>query len=410
MALKDSSIKTPSSRRRKISYSGLYTFLTIFLLLLSQASTTQATEVCNKCPDPNRFSYPGVGFDLTLDYGTSVLYFPNRTYAIVAKIEGGPAYKRLISASAREAQHRFDNPPQDDPFTESQGASPASNPGPARRWLTRIQTAFNHNLPQHLPKAQQRTPQADPNTLPLTQMLQSLKTATEAYLSAPLPAIGISGPHILTPSHRQLLHSAMNSLNLECSSYPIFAPIAASWANDIGYPLNYEATKEQLVLAIDYNKSALTMSLLTEEGGVFETQKVAYAPQLGSDALYAKDCGRPNCSILDRQEIYRKKLVAFSSEFLRGGHPGGYWTENERENGGTEIVLFGDQAPNLDFHRFLEDMFENHTYDTSDLAEKSDPIFAAAMGVARVAKDTNDYPNCIINEWCQKPVSIDREL
>ncbi|KAI9702389.1 MAG: hypothetical protein M1836_000868 [Candelina mexicana] len=405
MGLQSSFIITLSSRRLKISHSGHYTFLTIFLLLLSQASTTQATEVCDKCPDPNRFSYPGVGFDLTLDYGTSVLYFPNRTSAIVAKIEGGPAYKHLMSDFALEAQYRFDNPPQDDHLTESR-ASPASCPGPAQRWLSMIQTAFNQNLPQYLPKALQRI---DPDTLPLTQMLQSLKTATEAYLSAPLPPIGISVPHMLTPSHRQLLHSAMNSLNLESSSYPIFAPIASSWANDIGYPINYEATKEQPVLAIDYSKSALIISLLTEEGGVFETQKVSYAHHLGSDVLYAENCGRPDRNIFDCQEIYRKQLVAFSNEFLRGWHPGGYWTKNERENDGTKIVLFGEPAPNLDFYRFLEDLFENPTYYTRHLAEKTDPIFAAAMGVARVAKDTNDYPNCISNEWCKKPVSIDRE-
>ena len=37
--------------------------------LLPLFSATSATVICDGCPDPNRFDYPGVGFHLALDYG-----------------------------------------------------------------------------------------------------------------------------------------------------------------------------------------------------------------------------------------------------------------------------------------------------------------------------------------------------
>lgn len=46
-------------------------FLGVWLGLSLFVSNTLvgATEVCRKCSDPHRFDYPGVGFDLTMDYG-----------------------------------------------------------------------------------------------------------------------------------------------------------------------------------------------------------------------------------------------------------------------------------------------------------------------------------------------------
>lgn len=44
---------------------GLWLGLLIFL----SNTLVGAAEICRKCSDPHRLDYPGVGFDLTLDYG-----------------------------------------------------------------------------------------------------------------------------------------------------------------------------------------------------------------------------------------------------------------------------------------------------------------------------------------------------
>ncbi|PNP80338.1 hypothetical protein FNYG_05937 [Fusarium nygamai] len=39
---------------------------------------------------------PGVAFVLTPDHGTAAIFFGNRSFAVVARVEGTPAYKNFM--------------------------------------------------------------------------------------------------------------------------------------------------------------------------------------------------------------------------------------------------------------------------------------------------------------------------
>lgn len=42
---------------------------TTTLVIFGLSGRVAATVICDTCPDSQRLLYPGVGFDLTLDYG-----------------------------------------------------------------------------------------------------------------------------------------------------------------------------------------------------------------------------------------------------------------------------------------------------------------------------------------------------
>jgi hypothetical protein len=57
-------MNTPNAMHR----SNQFLSICLGLNLISYAAVS-ATDICETCPDPNRFQHPGVGFGLTLDYG-----------------------------------------------------------------------------------------------------------------------------------------------------------------------------------------------------------------------------------------------------------------------------------------------------------------------------------------------------
>lgn len=47
----------------------LHLLVWLGVYVLMPTTRVAAGDLCRKCADPHRFEYPGVGFDLTFDYG-----------------------------------------------------------------------------------------------------------------------------------------------------------------------------------------------------------------------------------------------------------------------------------------------------------------------------------------------------
>ncbi|KAI9712908.1 MAG: hypothetical protein M1812_006777 [Candelaria pacifica] len=421
MRLQRSLTESLPQRHRKSSPFTFSTIFLSFLLLLFLASRTQATELCEKCPDPKRFNYPGIGFDLTLDYGTSVLYHPNKTSSIIAQISGGPSYKtQMLHFTQPAAQIKFsNNPTQPSLSTESHHhISQTSYLNPTLKFLSSIKTAIIHHLNHYLPQTRPPTPPINPTPIPLTKMLQSLKAATEAYLSQPLHTIGLSTPNFWHPTHHEILTLALQNADLKLATHrTITAAISASWShrsiryppiNNKEYPAQ-EKNEQSILLVIDYSNSALTLTILLEEDGVFETLKIIHRVDLGMDILKAGNC-EDEC----RNEYWREVRNTFTDMKDGLGIHDGWGSWGGRGDDGPKIVLVGEHAHDKAFIDLIRDESIIAGSGEEELAlERSDarhPVFAAALGVAMIAKAESDYPPCLISGWCNDPSRLGREL
>ncbi|KAL9123487.1 MAG: hypothetical protein Q9217_007077 [Psora testacea] len=240
----------------------------------------------------------GVGFSLSLDYGTASIYFSNGSIINLAKIEGGPSYKQMMRST----------PDSFEIHLTTQGSSiPSSSPHSST--ITTFSQAILKlpSLRTYLPPWLGGRPYTS-HSLVLVPMLRALKISTESYLETTTPSFSLLAAEIVFPFPISAFHlsalqsaSAYLSLPLPLSAQPP-AGILAARAMGIGrdcaaadaVSASADEEKEdvgeaQLILTVDYTDAALTALLLVEECNVFEYRRVLHSTRLGAAVRTAND-------------------------------------------------------------------------------------------------------------------------
>lgn len=315
---------------------------------------------------------------------TAAVYFSNGTTAPVAKIEGSNAYKtemrrlqsenEISQANWREASwaNRREMLKQ-----KKRSAQQAGVPPVFESW----QRALKAYLPwSHAAEAAQRSG--------LEQMLHELKIPTERYLEHSFEFVEISVPTIPPlgdGEQTHLISSALQKLNLQClDQTPMRATEAAAFANGIGYlPWDGGSLEREFVLYVNYELGGVRIEIdvldckppweLTNQWKYFETGEVL------RDELFWGDL-----------ESRLTKGVSVVEEGAR------WWIVLSGDQVVADQRLFKIVKKALEGREVLNDSVNmNLGNDASSI----DPIFAAALGVARKWKRDN----------CWLPYSLDED-
>ena len=162
---------------------------------------------------------------------------------------------------------------------------------------------------------------------------------------------------------------------------------AASTANGIGIcapNCDYENSKPQVILTVDYSRAALTAVLYVEQAGLFEEFRVTHDVELGHDKL-SQD-GRRHW---EGVKAALEKAIAIPDPGVDPSFPRSI----------SQLVLIGDRVTDDRLVDILKEVLESKLVAGAQVksgVEKSeeegivDPVFAAAMGVSIRAKKRMD--------------------
>ncbi|OBT60552.1 hypothetical protein VE03_10138 [Pseudogymnoascus sp. 23342-1-I1] len=218
-------------------------------------SLAAGTSICSDCPNAARWSAPGVGFDLTLDYGTSAVHFLNGTTVPNAAIEGNVAYKQQMLELVQTAV-----------AGNWTGGVELSAP----TWLHYIKGLFT-----------------SPSPTPLQLMLGSLKVDTEAYLGHAVHFAEVSFPVWLEMDSYQLhtIDLALRQLGITRTTkvFPQAIRAAAKAYARHNLPTGPQAQWE---LGLDYSRSALAIAVDELDRGVYENFVWKIRTDLGYDSAW----------------------------------------------------------------------------------------------------------------------------
>ncbi|KFY29421.1 hypothetical protein V493_02377 [Pseudogymnoascus sp. VKM F-4281 (FW-2241)] len=220
-------------------------------------SLAAGTSVCSDCPNAARWSAPGVGFDLTLDYGTSAVHFLNGTTVPNAAIEGNVAYKQQMRELVQTAVAR-------------NWTGGIQRPVPT--WFHSIKGLFSLKT----------------SPTPLQLMLRSLKIDTEAYLGHEVHFAEVSFPAWLDHDSYQLrtIDLALRQLGI---THTIKVPYQAIRAAEFAYARRSLPTSAQVQweLGLDYSRSALAIAVdEVDDGGLYENFIWKIRTDLGYDSAW----------------------------------------------------------------------------------------------------------------------------
>jgi hypothetical protein len=232
-------------------------------------------------------------------------------------------------------------------------------------------------------------------------MLRALKAATESALGSDVHEVYIT---TLLPVGKRLgdrLSAASSSLGLEFSGEVFSGTTAAAKAQGLfgrcsqqedgrnatrGHP-----SPEELVLIIDYSRSALTAALAIADC-TYEYRRVLSSPELGADAD-PEEFGRPPTKDFEqqRQQIMasgrdeKDDVLVDSLRRLIAMPVNGVRTREHTRI--DHVVLSGDMTDDARFRALMEevlgDRYENLIPDAVDKASSDvDPLYAAARYAA----------------------------
>ncbi|KAH7379839.1 hypothetical protein BKA64DRAFT_686457 [Cadophora sp. MPI-SDFR-AT-0126] len=209
----------------------------------------------------------GIGFELTLDYGTAAAAYSNGTTISVAKIEGGPAYKSEMRRLLLEA------------------LTPDSEPSV----FVTIIMAFMACL-RFLNVIER--PGEDS---PLKRMLSALKMSSEVFFEEEVQSVEIALPVTRSYSTKrdpqtQELDTILSSIGLSrTNEHPTRSSIATCFSNNIT-SLTTTSTASSItslpfILHLSYSCSALLLTLENLELGLLEVTKTTARLDLGAESI-----------------------------------------------------------------------------------------------------------------------------
>ncbi|KFY97861.1 hypothetical protein V500_01905 [Pseudogymnoascus sp. VKM F-4518 (FW-2643)] len=317
-----------------------------------------AMSICSDCPKAARWSQPGVGFDLTLDYGVSAVHFLNGTTVPNAAIEGSIAYKKQMRELVQTAAAYN--------WTEV-------IPQPAPTWLQYIKGLFWHP--------------ASPS--PLHSMLAILKTDTEAYLGHAIHFAEVSFPALLAPDSDQIrtVDLALKQLGITRTSR-ICAQALRAAAKAYGTDSLPHSPQPEWVLGLDYSRSALVITVDEVDRGAFEYFVWRIRTDLGQDSAWDPPVDPRGHSLVARPHYWE----AVEAELRQALEVLGDARIEHLTLVGDRIV--GDEQ----LLKIVRKVLGTETYD--DVIRKStalrergvivNPLFAAAMGQAQISDGNRD--------------------
>jgi len=299
----------------------------------------------------------GAGFSLSLDYGTSVVYYENGTTVGVAKIEGSPAYKELMHAQHWLTPNEF----------------PIGNPSQQMPILPHV------TIPdpgcEHLPYWLRDQCSLDKSTTTISQMLRGLKAATESYLDEDISYVSIATPNLATETFTNVLENAATRAALKQEDVGWLR--ANTLAADANTVLDIYCTEpSRFVLAMDYSRAGLTATLIEDDCGV----------PLDLITIHDRSVGTQQWS-----EESRTDLVELLRKFIRQGQ-----FEWGDEGPISKLVLLGECAEDERLKDLLREVLLDeeisqpimpwHMHSNSiDVHKPVDPLFAASAGAAQRA-------------------------
>ena len=236
----------------------------------------------------------------------------------------------------------------------------------------------------------------DATTKSLACILEAMKVATESQLEESVPQASISVPLPFVPAHKDALHSAASSLSLHTPVIVAGAGVLAAMARGIGK--NCDQDPEQLVLAINYGRAALTALLLEVECGVFEYKRKLHDPYFGSDNVTSR------CKFEGTDECVEGLKTALQHFTTLPVSDDG---DAKRLEIISELVLYSEGAANRRLKEVLQevilDQYDGHFDNDNGKRTKSfDPVYAAAQTLARTCWE--HHTGCLIEP---KPSSDD---
>jgi len=237
---------------------------------------TTALDICENCPDPRRFTSPGIGFDLTINYGTAAVSFPNGTTIPVSKIEGSPSYKYEMRRLLDESLCLYERPAQIS-STPRQGRSKHS-------WATKKLEVLSQTL-QYFHFI------STPPKSPIKAMLQALKTSAESFLSQSIHSVEIAvslNPPYNQDNQTHILDEMLYTLDLVRT---IQRPTAANAAAGRRYAQQHSGVQGHLeyILAVEYSRAGLMLTVNEVDMTVSEERYRMWRGDLGSDVVREKD-------------------------------------------------------------------------------------------------------------------------
>lgn len=303
---------------------------------------------------------PGVGFGLHTDYGTVSIHFANGTFVNIAKVDGSADYRQFMSIQE---------------ISEPAG-------------ILSVLCAKLADLlffPSFCLKA--------PGARGVQSMLHALRVAAEEHLGTAFCYVGIAVPHgaffEMSEYQQKVIDAALESLDLK--RFPYLPDAAKLFAFYDGLD---RLGREQLLLAIEYSRSGLIMTLLAEFDELVVYVLKTYRPDLGSGSGM-EGAGLQNAlagamkHFLDqpaeRTLFNPLRLLPEAPEHYPGWEqkhfPGWQDVVVNPPHTVHMLLVCGESTADDSFRTALRKALGNKLVDSA--TQTFDPVFAGAMGMAK---------------------------
>ncbi len=215
-------------------------------------------------------------------------------------------------------------------------------------------------------------------------MIPALNVATEAYLDTALNTSDLVVPTRFSGYARKKLDAILKNLRLRrtIGAY-YYALKAAVAANDIalGQTCNYDHPLTQLILAVIYTRSDLTLLLLLDDECVSDELRYVQRVDLAADCM---------AGAFEQDEGHRQNIKSQIEEIAKLPVLG---VGDDVPNMTSQCVLLGDRVMSEKFSDVLEYIVGVELVQkgrTTSALESADPVFTAANGPAYWAKQSID--------------------
>ena len=251
-------------------------------------------------------------------------------------------------------------------------------------WFSQYHNIIKPYIPQYLGNTLQKW--QDPNLPAITPMLSAMRAAAEAYLQVSLNTtdLAISTKLSVSDPTHNLLNQDLGSLGLRrtLGGFPS-ALEAAVYASHMSRDHSYISNDDdpRLILAVDCSRSALTVGLFIDQDDVLDSHRFLQDLSIGADASPFNVPWRRE--LLIERRLLLQKVASLPIENV-GCIPSGEI---------QELVVLGDFARDGQLLALLEEVVGTGLVETvrrTAQADSIDPIFAAAKGMAFLAKQKID--------------------
>ncbi|OQO13868.1 hypothetical protein B0A48_00743 [Cryoendolithus antarcticus] len=311
---------------------------------------------CAKEFRPSNF---GIGFALHFDYGVVSVYHSNGSSSGIAKIEGSWAYKQMMHHQSWLGPEPYNSAPTRS--VEDLSALQSTVIGTQ---------GLVHHLPPWLGGSK-----PDARVKILRPMFKALNAAALAYTDTTGMIVAVT--FAAQPSKGLVLaaRSAASGLAIKKAIVTEVSPASlAADANGLTTePCHGDGdySGKQLILAVDYSRSAFSSNLLSMECGLYDDLRVMVNTSLG---------------LADWSGDTHQTLAAELRRFIRPVH-GMY---DERLQDVDSVLLTGEAGHNEKLRSVLQGVFgSSHTSTLGVRAQHEDdaidPLFATSIGAAYYA-------------------------